>query len=153
MSLFSPCSCAGGRCGWLCGSYRGWLNDFHRRADFSAQNPLSDARASPTNPPVLLRAGRQKGAPFPHISPRYLGCIWGCGGGRWAAELRVISEQNGDQTDASLCGGGDTLPQSHHHSLSNDAAADFTRRASSCGADAPLRVLLLLGSFFIYLFV
>ncbi|KAF5907770.1 transcriptional regulatory protein, partial [Clarias magur] len=31
--------------------------------------------------------------------------MWGCGGGRWAAELRVISEQNGEQTRAAYAEG------------------------------------------------
>ncbi|GAA6080390.1 uncharacterized, partial [Tachysurus ichikawai] len=77
---------------------------------------------------------------FLPLSQLYLGLRGrpvGCGA---PSDFRAERRPNG----RSLCGGGDTLPQSPHHSLSN-AAADFTRWASSCGADAHLRVFLVLG--------
>lgn len=63
---FFPCSCAGGRCGCadLTAAALRWLNEFHRRADFSAQIRSMCA----LRPPILQYFGRQKGAPFPHIS-------------------------------------------------------------------------------------
>lgn len=128
-----------------------WLNDFHPRAEFSAQNPLSDARFAHRSSRASV-CWASKGSPVsPHFSPLaglYVGLRGRPVGSGAPSDFRVQR----DQTDASLCGGGDTLPQSHHHNLCNDAAADFTRWVSSCGADAPLRVLFTSQSFLNYLF-